>query len=147
MPRCAPIVGLAAGLALWAGPAAGGNAVSPWFFFSQPGLAPEQVLADFEECRDLAGRVQPPRTDPGVYAPDPVGAATVGFLEGMQRGEQRRNMANAAFRKCLAVKGYTRHELSKAEAKALYAGGWEQQFPRMVDRALQPVTGHPRLDP
>lgn len=143
-----PLCGLAGlMIPIGAAMAAGGNATSPWYQFSQPGLSREQVLADLEECRDLAGRVQPPRTDSGIYAPDPVGAGTVGFLEGLQRGEQRRNMATAAWRKCMAIKGYVRFAISKDQAKSLYAGNWDQQRERLADRALAAPDGLQRLDP
>ena len=125
--------------------AEGGNAVSPWFYFSKPGLPREQVLADLDECSELAGVVQPPRAD-GVYTPDPIGAATVGFLQGMQRGEQRRNMIGAAYRKCMALKGYARIAMSKDEAKTLYAGSADERRARIADLALQP-SQKPRLDP
>jgi hypothetical protein len=132
---------------LVAQPAAAGNAVARYYFFSQPELTREQVLADFEECRDLAGVVQPPNFDLGVYAQGAAQAATLGFLEGMQRGEMRRTMADAAWRRCMAIKGYRRYAMDKDEAKSLYAGNWEAERGRMADRALAPVGDHARIDP
>lgn len=135
--------------ALQAAPAAakGGNAVEPYFFFSQPGLTREQVRLDFEECRDLAGVVQPPSKENYVYTPGLVAAGVNGFLEGLERGEKRRYMADAAWRKCMAIKGYQRYAMAKDEAKALYDGGWSEQRDRMADRALAPVGDHRRIDP
>ncbi len=124
-----------------------GSAVSPYSFFSQNGLARERALADFEECRDLAGVVQPPSSNDYVYTPGLAAAATVGFLQGLERGEKRRNMADAAFRKCMSIKGYLRFAMTKDEARALYDGGWQEQRERMVDRALAPVGEHQRIDP
>ena len=66
-------------------------------------------------------------------------AATTGFLQGLQRGAQRRHLFDAALRKCLHVKGYARYALPKEEAKALYTGGWPQLRERLADRALAPV--------
>lgn len=129
--------------------AGGGNANSPYFFFSQPGIPRERVLADLEECRDLASMVRPPSSSDFDYIPTQgvAGAATLGVLQGLQRGERRRNMASAAYRKCMAIKGYKRFAMSKDEARALYAGGWEIQRERMADAALAPTASHPRLDP
>lgn len=124
-----------------------GAVTADHFFYSQPGLSREQVIADFEECAELAGQVQPPRNEDYVYAPTIAGAATVGFLQGMQRGEQRRNLFNAAHRKCMAIKGYKRFAMTKDEAKALYAGSWEERRERMASKALEPAGDHQRLDP
>jgi hypothetical protein len=125
----------------------GGSSNSPYYYFSQPGLTQERVLADFEECRELASMVRPPSSSDYVYAPGLAGAATVGFLQGLERGERHRNMAGAAFRKCMTVKGYRRHALSKDEAKVMYSGNWQEQRGRMVDAALATVGDHQRLDP
>jgi hypothetical protein len=132
---------------LGAQPVAAGNAVARYYFFSQPELTREQVLADFEECRDLAGVVQPPSADLGVYAQGMAQQATLGFLEGMQRAEMRRTMADAAWRRCMAIKGYRRYAMNKDEAKALYSGGWDEERGRMADRALAPVDDYSRIDP
>ncbi len=120
---------------------------SQYYFFSQPGIAREQARTDFEECADLAGAAQPPGKNDYVYAPTLAGAATVGFLQGMQRGEARRNMIGAAYRRCMAVKGYRRFAMTKEEAKSLYEGSWEERRERMVEKALSPVGDHQRLDP
>jgi hypothetical protein len=133
--------------AVAAQPATAGNAVARYYFFSQPEVPREQVLADFEECRDLAGVVQPPNADLGVYAQGMAQQATLAILEGMQRGEMRRTMADAAWRRCLAIKGYRRYSMDKDEAKELYAGSWEAESGRMADRALAPVGDHSRIDP
>jgi hypothetical protein len=129
--------------------AGGGTANSPYYYFSQPGIARAQVLADFEECRDLASMVRPPSSSDLAYVPTQgvAGAATLGLLQGLERGERHRNMAGAAYRRCMAIKGYKRLAMSKDEAKVLYAGGWEIQRERMVDAALAPVGEHLRLDP
>lgn len=127
--------------------AAGGSSNSPYYFFSQPGIAREQVVADLAECGELAGAVQPPSKNDYVYAPTMAGAATVGFLQGMQRGEERRNMIGAAFRKCMAIKGYRRYAMTKDEAKAMFAGSWEDGRARLADAALAPTGDHQRLDP
>lgn len=117
-----------------------------YVFFSQPGAARAQVLADFDECRDLSSTVQPPRAG-FAYAPNAVAAATTGFLQGLQRGAQRRHMFDAALRKCMNVKGYARCAMTKAEAEALYAGGgWSKLREGLADRALAPVGSAAKLD-
>lgn len=107
-------------------------------FFYQAGVSRQQVLADFEECRDLASRVEPPR-GPSPYTPSVAGAAAVGFVQGLIRGAQRRHMGDAALRKCLGVKGYGRYGFTKDEAKALYAGNWQQMRERIADKATGPA--------
>jgi hypothetical protein len=114
--------------------------------FILPGGNRPQVLADFDECRELAGVVQPPPAG-YVYAPSLAGAAAVGFMQGLMRGAQIRHMSAAALRKCLAVKGYQRFASSKDEAKALYSGKWEVVRERIADAALLPTDGRKRLDP
>jgi len=115
-------------------------------FFSQPSLSRAQVLADFDECRDLASAVQPPQ--PGyTYTPNIVAAAAVGMVQGFMKGAQRRHMFDAALRKCMSIKGYGRYALTKEQAKAIYAGSWQQMRERLADRALAPIDGLTRIDP
>lgn len=124
-----------------------GGAVEPFFFFAQSGITRDQVLADFDECRDLAGVVQPPSRENYVYTPGVIAAGVNGFLDGLDRGEKRRLMADAAWRKCMAIKGYQRYAMARDEAKALYAGGWQEQRGRMADRAIAAVDNYRRIDP
>jgi len=44
------------------------------FFFHKAGVLKETALADWEECRELASAVEPPR-GPSVYTPTVAGAA------------------------------------------------------------------------
>ena len=127
--------------------AKGGTSNSSYYFFSQPGIGREQVSADLAECGALAGVAQPPSQNDYVYAPGLVGAATVGFLQGLARGEQRRNVVGAAYRKCMAIKGYQRYAMTKDEAKVMFAGSWQDGRARLADAALAPVGDHQRLDP
>jgi hypothetical protein len=116
-------------------------------YFSQPTVTRTQVLADYEECRELAGAVQPPPAG-YVYSQGVAGAAAAGFMKGLIEGAQRRHMGDAAIRKCMSIKGYTRYKISKDEAKALYAGKWEAMRERLADRAIAPLDPTSvRLDP
>lgn len=124
-----------------------GNSNAPYYFFNQPGVSREQALADLLECGDLAGGVQPPGSDTYTYSPGIIAAGVNGFLQGMERGQQRRNMVGAAFRKCMAIKGYQRFEMTKDEAKAMFAGSWDEGRGRLADAAAAPVGTHQRLDP
>lgn len=117
-----------------------------YFFFQNPSITRTQALADWDECRDLAGVVQPPAAG-SVYAPGLAGAAAAGFIQGLVRGAQRRHMLDAAIRKCMNVKGYGRFAMTKDEAKAMYAGGWPQIRERLADRAVSNVSGAMRLEP
>jgi hypothetical protein len=116
------------------------------FFFHKPGVAREAALADWEECRDLASAVEPPR-GPSIYTPTVAGAAAAGIVQGFIRGGQRRHMAEAAFRKCFQVKGYARYEISKEEAKQLYSGGWKEMREKLADKAAGPAPSQPALVP
>lgn len=107
-------------------------------FYSQVGVPRVQVLADWDECRDLASAVQPPRAG-YVYSPNAVAAGANAFMQGLQRGAQRRHLFDAALRKCLHIKGYTRFAMAKDEAKALYDGNWSQVREKLADRAVAPV--------
>lgn len=117
-----------------------------YFFFQNPSITREQARADWDECRDLAGVVQPPAAG-SIYAPGLAGAAAAGFIQGLVRGAQRRHMLDAAIRKCMQVKGYGRYAMTKDEAKAMYAGGWPQIRERLADRAVSNVSGAARLEP
>jgi hypothetical protein len=114
--------------------------------FSQPGIERAQVLKDFDECRDLAGNVQPPPAG-YVYAPGLAASAATGFIQGMMQGAQRRHMSGAAFRKCLNIKGYQRFAATREEAKSLYGAKWAVARERIADAALAPVSERKRLDP
>lgn len=114
-------------------------------FFHQPDLARTQVLADWEECRDLASAVQPPRAG-YIYSPNAIAAGMNGFMQGLQRGAQRRHLFDAALRKCMNLKGYARYAMAKDEAKALYDGGWARMREKLADRALAPVGNATRLE-
>lgn len=117
-----------------------------FFYFQNSSVTRDQALADWDECRDLAGVVQPPPAG-YVYAPGLAGAAAAGFMQGLIKGAQRRHMLDAAVRKCMNVKGYGRYPMTKDEAKAMYAGGWPQIRERLADRALSNVSGKTRLEP
>lgn len=115
-------------------------------FFSQPTASRAQILADFDECRDLASTVRPPQ--PGyVYAPNVAAAAASGFLQGLQKGAQRRHLFDAALRKCMNVKGYARYAMSKEQAQLIYKGSWKDMREKLADRALAPTEGMTRLEP
>ena len=114
-------------------------------FFSQPSATRAQVLADWDECRDLASAVQPPPAG-YMYSPNAIAAGVNGFMQGLQRGAQRRHLTDAALRKCMNVKGYARYAMTKDQAKALYDGGWTQMRERLADRALASVGAATRLD-
>ena len=116
------------------------------FFFHKPGVSREAALADWEECRDLASAVEPPR-GPSVYTPTVAGAAAAGLVQGFIRGGQRRRMGEAAFRKCFQVKGYGRYGMTKEEAKQLYSGGWKVMREKLADKAAGPAPAQPALEP
>ena len=116
------------------------------FFFHKPGVTREAALADWEECRDLASAVEPPR-GPSVYTPNVAAAAAAGLAQGFIRGGQRRRMAEAAFRKCFQVKGYGRYGMTKEEAKLLYSGGWKEMREKLADKAAGPAPSQPALVP
>ena len=123
-----------------------------FFFFNNSSITREQALVDWDECRDLAGSVQPPPAG-YIYTPNAggaaglAGAAVGGFMQGLIRGAQRRHMLDAAVRKCMQVKGYARYSMTEDEAKALYADGWTQIRERLADRAVSSVTTAQRLEP
>ena len=127
--------------------AKGGTSNSPYYFFSQPAIPREQALADLAQCGELAGMAQPPGSDTQAYTPGLIAAGVTGFLQGMERGQQRRNVVGAAFRKCMAIKGYQRYAMSKDEAKAMFAGSWQDGQNRLADAAVAPVGDHQRIDP
>ena len=115
-------------------------------FFSQPNVTRDRVLADYDECRELASSVQPP--PPGyVYTQGLAGAAAAGFFQGLVKGAQRRHMFDAAFRKCMSVNGYQRFATTKEDADSLYSGSWSEMREKLAARALAPVAGNLRLDP
>jgi hypothetical protein len=116
------------------------------FYFHKPGVSKEAALADWEECRDLASAVEPPR-GPSVYTPNVAAAAAAGFAQGFIRGGQRRRMGEAAMRKCFQVKGYGRYGMTKEEAKQLYSGGWKTMRERLADKASGPAPTEPALVP
>jgi len=115
-------------------------------FFSQPTATREQVLADLDECRDLASTVRPPQSG-YTYTPNVAAAAAVGILQGFTKGAQRRHMFDAALRKCMNVKGYARYAMTKEQAKVVYAGSWKEMRERLTDRALAPTEGMTRMEP
>jgi hypothetical protein len=123
-----------------------------FFYFHSASITRDQALADWDECRDLAGVVQPPPAG-YIYTPNAggaaglAGAAAAGLVQGFIQGAQRRRMIDAAVRKCMNVKGYTRFAMTKEEAKALYAGGWSQIRERLADKAVGPTAGSARLEP
>jgi hypothetical protein len=115
-------------------------------FFSRPTATREQVLSDLDECRDLASAVRPPQ--PGyVYTPNVAAAAATGLVHGFMKGAQRRHMFDAALRKCMSVKGYSRYSMSKEQAKITYTGSWKEMRERLTDRALAPTDGMTRMEP
>ena len=116
------------------------------FFFHKPGVSKAVALADWEECRDLASAVEPPR-GPSVYTPNVAAAAAAGFAQGFIRGGQRRHMGEAAMRKCFQVKGYARYGMTKEEAKLLYSGGWKTMREKLADKAAGPAPSEPALVP
>ncbi|MEO7177932.1 MAG: hypothetical protein ABIW83_03735 [Allosphingosinicella sp.] len=109
-----------------------------YFFFHKPGVSKEAALADWEECRDLASAVEPPR-GPSVYTPTVAGAAAAGLVQGFIRGGQRRHMADAAFRKCFQVKGYGRYGIAKEDGKLLYSGSWKVMREKLAEKASGPA--------
>ncbi len=117
-----------------------------YFFFHKPGVARDSALADWEECRDLASAVEPPR-GPSVYTPTVAGAAAAGLVQGFIRGGQRRRMADAAFRKCFQVKGYGRYGMTKEEGKLVYSGSWKAMREKLADKATGPAPSQPALVP
>jgi hypothetical protein len=125
----------------------GGTSDAPYYFFNQSGIAREQAVADLAECSELAGAAQPLGSDTYAYTAGVIAAGVTGFLQGMERGQQRRNMVGAAFRKCMAIKGYQRYAMSKDEAKAMFAGSWEDGRKRLADAAVASVGDHQRIDP
>lgn len=140
---------MAAAVALLAAPAwaADDDYDDPdYVFFHKEGAAREAVLADWEECRDLASAVEPPR-GPSVYTPTVAGAAAAGFMSGLIRGAQRRHMFDAALRKCFHVKGYKRYEMPKEESKLLYSGNWKVMREKLADKATGPTPSQPALLP
>jgi hypothetical protein len=115
-------------------------------FFSNTAISREQSLADWDECRDLAGVVKPPPAG-YAYSQGAAGAAAAGFLQGLIQGAQRRHMLDATLRKCMALKGYQRYAATKEEIAGLYTGKWPEIRQKLADRAVKPVTGNQRLDP
>lgn len=116
------------------------------FFFSNPSLSRDQVIADWEECRELASAVRPPAA-PSVYTPGAAGAMAAGFFQGLIKGAQRRHMFDAALRKCMNVKGYQRYAMAKPDFDALYDGKWPELREKLADRARAPAGNATRLDP
>ncbi|MGZ8286848.1 MAG: hypothetical protein ACXW27_15850 [Allosphingosinicella sp.] len=117
-----------------------------YFFFHKPGVSKAAALADWEECRDLASAVEPPR-GPSIYTPNLAGAAAAGLVQGFIRGGQRRRMGDAAFRKCFQVKGYGRYGMTKEEGKLLYSGSWKVMREKLADRASGPAPSQTVLLP
>lgn len=117
-----------------------------FFFFNNPAVSREQALADWDECRDLAGVIQPPPAG-YMYTPGLAGAAVGGLLQGLIQGAQRRHMTDAAVRKCMNIKGYQRYTMAKEDAQALYSGKWPQIREKLADRAVAPVASAARLEP
>lgn len=151
---CAALVAVSTivpGIAAAQEPAAAGQAqeaddADKYNFFSQPTASREQVLADFDECRELASGVKPPQ--PGyVYSQGIAGAAAVGLLQGFMKGAQRRHMFDAALRKCMSVKGYARYPMSKEQAKLVYDGSWTEMREKLADRAIASTEGMTRMEP
>ena len=115
-------------------------------FYSQATISREQALIDWDECRDLAGVVQPPPAG-YAYSQGLAGAAASGFLQGLISGSQRRHMLEAALRKCMFLKGYQRYAATKEEIGILYTGKWADVREKLADRAVKPVVGNQRLEP
>ncbi len=136
---------LALALVMQAGTPEDVGADSRYTFFSQPTATRAQVLADWDECRELASAVQPPRAG-YLYSPNAIAAGVNGFIQGMQRGSQRRHMFDASLRKCMSVKGYARYATAKDDAKSLYDGNWATMREKLADRALAPVGAAVRLE-
>lgn len=132
--------------------AAEGEEDEKFFFFHNATITRDQALADWDECRELAGVVRAPPAG-YIYTPNAggaaglAGAAAAGFMQGIIQGQQRRRMIDAAIRKCMNVKGYTRYSMTKDEAKLLYAGDWPQIRERLADKAVGSVAAAERLDP
>jgi hypothetical protein len=117
-----------------------------YVFWHHASASRAQVLADFGECRDLASDVQPPAAG-YIYTPNLAAAAVGGLLQGFMKGAQRRHMFDAALRKCLYVKGFTRHAMTREQSDALYAGKWDVTRERIADRAVAPLAGEKELQP
>jgi hypothetical protein len=128
------------------GAAAEGEDDPDYFYFHKAGVSKEAALADWEECRDLASAVEPPR-GPSLYTPTVAGAAAAGLVQGFIRGGQRRRMGDAAFRKCFQVKGYGRYGIPKEEGKLLYSGDWKVMREKLADKASGPAPSQPVLVP
>ncbi|HEX6375434.1 MAG TPA: hypothetical protein VFZ91_06910 [Allosphingosinicella sp.] len=141
---------LAAAMALLAAAAPVGAADDEddpdYVFFHKEGVTRDAAIADWEECRDLASAVEPPR-GPSVYTPNVAAAAAAGFMQGLIRGAQRRHMFDAALRKCFQVKGYGRYETTKEESKLLYSGSWSVMRGKLADKATGPKPSQPALVP
>lgn len=117
-----------------------------WFFFHKGGVAEEEFIADYTFCSEYGARVEPPR-GPNIYTPGIIESGVAGFLGGIQRSNQRRQMFRAVMRKCMAMKGYARFGLSEEEMEALWDGGWDDAKSRVAARAAQPITTERRADP
>ncbi len=115
-------------------------------FFHQSGIVREQVLGDYDACRELASGVKPPE-GPYVYSNNAIGQATTSFLKGMSQGRMRRHMFGAAMRKCMSVKGYKRLMTTKEDATQLYKGGWAEMRERLADRAVAPAGSAQEIEP
>ncbi len=120
--------------------------IEKYSFFSQPTASRDQIIGDYEECRDLASTVQPPPAG-YVYTQGMAGAAAAGFMQGLIKGAQRRHMFDAALRKCMSVKGFVRYAMPKEAAEQLYSGKWPEMREKLADRALAPAGESQRLDP
>lgn len=117
-----------------------------WFFFHKEGIAEENFVADYTFCSDYAVRVDPPR-GPNIYTPGIIESGVAGFLGGIQRSNQRRQMFRAVMRKCMMMKRYSRYGLTEEEMDTLWDGGWDKAKGRVAARAAKPITTERRADP
>ena len=117
-----------------------------WFFFHKEGVAEADFIADYTFCSAYGARVEPPR-GPNVYTPGVIQSGVAGFLGGIQRSNQRRQMFRAVMRKCMAMRGYARFGLTEEEMEMLWDGGWDEAKERIAARAAEPITTERRADP
>lgn len=102
-----------AGLLLGAVPA---QAAEPYFYHKQD-VAREVFESDVEACLGLSSG-KGAQVGPGVVVPaNPYGAAIGGFLGGMMKARERRQMRDNIMATCMLDRGYRRQPMSDTVAK------------------------------